>query len=109
MTRRRLIELTEQRGRLVAAAQLQREALATMVATGDTVALRGLRIAEGAQKVAQEIRARPLLALAAIATLAALRPRKALGWLVKGWSAWRFFRGARLWFDRLAAGADRAH
>jgi len=33
-----------------------------------------------------------------VALLVALRPRRALGWLMKGWSAWRLYRGAQRWW-----------
>lgn len=104
MSRARLIELAGHRARLVADARLEREALAAMVARGDALALRGARLSEGFRRIAGELQARPLLALGAVAALVALKPRRALSWILKGWSAWRMYRGALRWWNGYMGG-----
>lgn len=105
MSRARLLELAGRRASLVAEARLEREALAAMLARSDALALRGVRLAEGIQRIAAELQARPLLALAAVAALVALKPRRALGWILKGWSAWRMYRGALRWWHSFTGGS----
>jgi hypothetical protein len=102
--RAHLLELAERRSRLIERARTQREQLARGLAGTDTAAAllaRAFRVVEG-------IRQQPLIVAAAVALLFALRPRRALGWLMKGWSAWRLYRGARRLWQRLAAGSAAA-
>jgi len=96
--RARLLDLAERRARLIERARSEREALGRVLASSDTVASvlgRALRFVEG-------IEHKPLIAAAAAALLVALRPRRAFGWLMKGWSVWRLYRGARRFWQRLA-------
>jgi hypothetical protein len=104
VSRARLIELAARRAGLVADARLEREALAVVVAKGDALALRGMRVMESFQRIADEVRARPLFALAAVAALVALKPRRALSWVLKGWSVWRMYRGAQRWWQGYMSG-----
>ena len=106
MSRARLIELAGRRARLVSEARLEREALAAVVAKGDALALRAVHLSDGFHRVVDELRARPLLALAAVAAVVALKPRRALGWVLKGWSAWRMYRGALRWWQGYMGGVS---
>jgi hypothetical protein len=99
--RAKLLELAERRARLVEQARTQRAQLARGLAGTDAA---GAVLAR-AFRVVEEIRQQPLIVAAAVALLVALRPRRALGWLMKGWSAWRLYRGARRLWQRLAAGS----
>lgn len=99
MMRERLIRLAERRARLAERAQAERESLAALIERADDAAS-WLGIA---RNLLQELGRRPLIVVAGAAFLIALRPRRALGWLAKGWSLWRLYRGARRWWLRLAA------
>jgi hypothetical protein len=50
----------------------------------------------------EELRRRPLLCAAVVALTIALRPRRALGWALKGWTAWRAVRSAQRWWQLLS-------
>ena len=103
MMRERLLILAEQRARLVARAQAERQTLSALLVPVDgaaSVAAVLLRIVRGAVEAA---RRQPLIAIAGVALLAALRPRRALIWLGRGWSMWRLYHGARGWYLRFAA------
>ena len=97
--RSHLLRLAERRARLVERAQTERESLAALLARGDGAAD---WLAAGG-RLLDELRRQPLLAAAGAVLLFALRPRRALGWLLKGWSAWRMVRGAQRWWQRIAA------
>jgi len=102
--RARLLELAERRSRLIERARAQREQLARSLAGTDTAAdllARAFRVVEG---VLQQ----PLIVAAAVALLVVLRPRRALRWLMKGWSAWRLYRGAQRWWRQYAGRAPDA-
>jgi len=102
MMRARLLLLAERRARLAAQAGAERESLALFMARSDgavRVAARGLA---GGRRLLDELRRQPLLVAAGVALLVALRPRRALGWVLKGWSVWRTLRGLQRWW-RLAA------
>ncbi|HVP08504.1 MAG TPA: YqjK family protein [Burkholderiales bacterium] len=99
--RAKLLELAERRSRLIERARTQREQLAHGLAGTDAAAVLLAR----ALRVVEDIRQKPLIVAVAVALLVALRPRRALGWLMKGWSAWRLYRGARRVWQRLAAGS----
>ena len=102
--RAKLLELAERRSRLVERARTEREQLARAFAGTDTAAsllARAGRIVEG-------IRQQPLVVAAGVALLVALRPRRALGWLMKGWSAWRLYRGAQRWWRQFVGRAPDA-
>jgi YqjK-like protein len=89
----RLDEILEKRARLLAEAQAQRNAFA-----GEVFRCRGvLAVADRGFAWAGWLRARPYLAVAAAAALAALRPGRALGWsaqLLTLWKVGRLLYGA---------------
>jgi len=99
--RERLIELAERRSRLQTRAQAERESLAGSLARADQAAVLLLRLGG----IIDELRRRPWIVAGGVALLVALRPRRALGWLIKGWSAWRMYRGAERWWRQFAARA----
>lgn len=97
-TRERLIRLAERRALLQERARAERESLAAMVASSDE----WTKAIQVAGRVAAELRRQPWIVAAGVALLVALRPRRALGWLMKGWGAWRIYRGARRWYAQFA-------
>ena len=99
MTRARLIRLAERRARLVERAKAERESVAALVARADDAA----SVLGTVRRLLEELRRRPLIVAAGAAFFIALRPRRALKWLARGWSLWRLYRGARRWWLRLAA------
>lgn len=100
MNRDRLLRLAERRARLVECAAREREALAGFVSRGDGTAQVALSLVDGVRRVLSELRNQPLLAAGLVGLVVALRPRRALGWMLKGWSAWRLVRGAQRWWRR---------
>lgn len=106
MIRARLLLLAERRARLTARANTERESLAAFVARSDGAVRFASETLAAGRRVLEELRSQPLLVAAAVALLVALRPRRALGWALKGWSLWRTFRGAQSWWQRLAAGTS---
>jgi hypothetical protein len=102
--RERLLALAERRARLQARAQSERESIAVLLTPADG-ALAVFRAAQGALA---EARRHPLIMIAGVALLVALRPRRALSWLARGWSLWRLYRGALAWWRRLDAGTRSA-
>ena len=98
MMRHRLISLTQQRTRLVGLARAEREHLGTVAARIESK----FWWVDAAHKGVDRVRRHPLLLVAAIALLAALRPRGAVKLLASSWSLWQLFqRARRLW--RVAA------
>jgi len=105
MTRSRLLAIAERRALLKVRAQSEREALAGLAARTDGAGrLAGNALAAG-RRVLEEMRRQPLLVVAGAALLVALRPRRAFKWILEGWSLWRLYRGARRWWQRVAAAA----
>lgn len=100
MSRDRLLKLAERRTQLVERAARERETLAAFVARGDSAAQTALGVADGVRRTMSELQRRPVLAAVLVGLLVALRPRRALGWAAKGWSAWRLYRGAQRWWRR---------
>jgi hypothetical protein len=98
MMRQRLILLAEQRARLVVRAQAERSALTTLLAPADGTALMAVTLLRSAVRVAEEARNHPLFSAIGVVLLVALRPRRAFGWFMKGWSLWRMYRGAQRWW-----------
>jgi len=49
------------------------------------------------------VRRQPLIVVAGVALLIALRPRRALGWALKGWTVWRTVRSAQRWWQIASA------
>jgi len=103
MMRARLLAIAERRARLAVRASTERESLAAFMAHTDGP----VRVATAAwaagRRLLDEVRDQPLLAAAAAALLIALRPRRALGWALKGWSLWRTFRGVQRWWQIFSA------
>jgi len=99
MMRARLIALAERRAQLQLRAQSERERVAALVTRGDAA----LAWVDKGRRMLQELGRRPLIVVAAVALLVALRPRRALKWLASGWSLWRLYRQAILWSQRLDA------
>lgn len=99
--RARLIRLAERRAQLLQRARAEREHLAALVARGDGA----LGWLDAGRRMLQELGRRPLIVVAAVALLVALRPRRTLKWLASGWSLWRLYRQASGWWQRLDAAA----
>jgi hypothetical protein len=92
--RERLIQLAERRARLQEKARAERELLAAALERGD----QAVAVLQRVRALVEELRRRPWIVAGGVALLVALRPRRALGWLMKGWSAWRLYRGAQRWW-----------
>ena len=105
--RAQLLELAEHRTRLVARAQAERAALNAQLAPADAAAALATSVQRLAQRLVDEARRYPLLVVAGVALLAALRPRRAAAWLTRGWSLWRLYRGARGVWLRFSADPAR--
>jgi tRNA A37 threonylcarbamoyltransferase TsaD len=97
-TRTSLIRLAERRSLLQERASAERESLAAVMARSDEAALLLQRL----RRLIEELRNRPWIVAGGVALLVALRPKRALGWLLKGWSAWRMYRGAQRWWKQIA-------
>jgi len=105
MMRARLLALAENRTRLVARAQAEREAISGLLAPADAASSMALAVYNLARRVLQEAREHPLIAIAGGVALAALRPRRAIAWIAKGWSLYRMYRSLLPVWQRFAAGA----
>lgn len=103
MMRSRLLLLAERRARLAARAGAERESLAAFMARSDGAVRMASRALAGGRRLLDELRRQPLLVAAGVALLVALRPRRALGWALKGWTLWRTVRSAQRWW-RLVSG-----
>jgi hypothetical protein len=102
-TRARLLRLAEKRVRLSENARAERERLGSIIERSDALA----PVLQGARRIADELRRQPWIVAAGVALLFALRPKRAFGWLAKGWSAWRLYRGALRWWQQIAAAQPR--
>jgi hypothetical protein len=106
--RERLLALAERRARLVAQAQSERATINALLAPADAAAALASSLFAAALHVQEQARRYPLAVAAGMALLVALRPKRAITWLSRGWSLWRLYRGARGWWLRLdAAGARK--
>ena len=101
--RERLLALAERRAHLAARAQSERESMAALIARTDTVASLAVSLLQLARRLLEQGQRHPLIVVAGVALLVALRPRRAITWLARGWSLWRLYRGARGWWLRFAA------
>jgi len=101
--RERLLVLAERRARLAARAQSERESMAALIARTDVAASLAVSVFHAARRVLEQGQRHPLIVVAGVALLAALRPRRAITWIARGWSLWRLYRGARGWWLRFAA------
>jgi len=104
--RERLLSLAERRARLAVHAQAERERLVGLLAPVDAAATVAVSLFQAGRRAIEEARQHPLLLIAGVALLVALRPRRALSWLARGWSLWRLYRGASGWWHRFAAVAS---
>ena len=106
MMRERLLALAERRARLVAQAQAESAAINALLAPADGAAALAVSLFQAARRAVAQARNHPLAVIAGVALLVALRPRRAVTWLARGWSLWRLYRGANGWWQRfVAAGA----
>ena len=110
--RERLLALAERRARLVVHAQAERATISRLLAPADAAASLGISLCRLAGDLVNRARQYPLGVIAGAALLVALRPKRAIAWLSRGWSLWRLYRGARGWLLRFesssaAAGAPR--
>ncbi len=101
--RARLLALAERRARLMARAQEERAAIAVLLTPADGAAALAVSLFHAAQRALEEARRHPAIVIAGVVLLAVLRPRRALGWLARGWSLWRLYRGAHGWWRRFVA------
>jgi hypothetical protein len=106
MMRERLLALAERRARLAARAQDERAAINSLLAPADGAASLAVSLFKSARRGVAEARNYPLVVIAGVALLVALRPRRAIYWLTRGWSLWRLYRGAYGWWLRFSAAAD---
>ena len=107
-TRAQLIRLTERRMRLAHHAHAEREVLAKAIARSDEAAVVMQRVRTVALKIQALVREQPWIAAVSVALLVALRPRRALGWLMRGWGAWRMYRSALRWWQQFSARSNTA-
>jgi len=107
-TRAQLIRLTERRVRLTQHAQAEREVLAKVITRSDEAAVVLQRVRSVALKIQALVREQPWIAAVAVAFLVALRPRRAFGWLMRGWGAWRMYRSALRWWQQFSARSSSA-
>jgi hypothetical protein len=105
MMRERLLALAEHRTRLVARAQADRESFAQLLAPTDAMSAMASSVFRAVRRIFQEARKYPLLALAGGVVLAAMRPRRAIGWIARGWSFYRLYRSVAPVVQRFAATA----
>lgn len=104
MIRHRLIVLRQHRARLIGHARVEREHLGAVLGRIES----SLSWVDVLQKGLGEVRQHPLLVLAGVTLLVALRPRWAVKLLARGWWLWQLYqRGRRVWAlaTALAAGA----
>ena len=84
--------------RLVEEARAERETLARAIRRSDEATAVLERVRGIALQVRDGLRSNLWLVAALAGAIALLRPRRALGWVMKGWSAWRLYRAAmRYW------------
>ena len=103
MMRARLLSLAERRARLATLASAERESLAALVARSDGAVRKVSGGLAALRRLLDKLRDQPLLVAAGVAVLVALKPRRALGWALKGWSLWRSYRGVQRWWQRFTA------
>lgn len=105
--RERLLALAEQRTRLAARAQSERATIDTLLAPADAAASLAVTLFAAARSVTEQARRYPFATIVAMTLLVALRPKRAITWLSRGWSLWRLYRGARGWWLRLETAGAR--
>ena len=108
MMRERLLALAEHRTRLAARAESERATINKLLAPADAAASLAISLFAVARTVQAQAQRYPLAAAAVMALLVALRPKRAITWLSRGWSLWRLYRGARGWWLRFEASGTAA-
>lgn len=103
MMRGRLLLLAERRASLAARASTERESLAAFMARTDGPVRAANQALAAGRRLLDEARRQPLLAAAGVALLIAFRPRRALGWALKGWTLWRTVRSAQRWWQLVSS------
>ena len=106
--RERLLALAERRARLAARAQSERATIGALLAPADGAAALAASLLQIARRAMERAGRQPLVVVAGVALLVALRPRRALTWISRGWSLWRLYRGARGWWLRFEASGTAA-
>ena len=96
----RLIELHQQRGRLLERIAAQRGTLSRQMAPLQGVLHIGDRVSDRAARMVQDgknfARQHPLAMAAAVAAVVLLKPRTVLRWTRRGLSLWRTWRGVQM-------------
>jgi hypothetical protein len=105
MMRGRLLELAERRAHLVARAQAERESVGRLLAATDGFSSAAGALMGVARGALNQALRHPLFTAIGLLAFFLLRPRRAIGWLAKGWSLWRLFRSAQGVWLRFAATA----
>lgn len=100
--RERLLALAERRALLMARAQSERATINALLAPADAASSLATSLLRAARNFQDQARRYPLAVAAGMALLVALRPKRAVTWLSRGWSLWRLYRGARGWWLRFA-------
>lgn len=108
MMRERLLALAERRAHLAARAEAERATLNALLAPADAAACLAVSVLRVARSVLDQAARYPLGVVAGMALLVALRPKRAITWLSRGWSLWRLYRGARGWWLRFEASGTAA-
>lgn len=94
MMRARLMTLHARRGELMTRAAGERERAAALLEMSDAAGA----WFDTASRLGAEARRHPLLLAAIAAFVVALRPRRMLGWWLKGWSMYQIYkRGRSVW------------
>ena len=103
--RERLLALAERRVRLMARAQDERTAINALLAPADGAASMAVSLFRTARRALAQARNHPLIVIAGVALLVALRPRRVISWIAKGWTLWGIYRSAQGWLQRFSAAA----
>ena len=106
--RARLLALAERRARLSARAASERATINALLAPADAAASLASALLAATRSLRQQARRYPFAVTAGMALLVALRPKRAITWLSRGWSLWRLYRGARGWWLRFEASGTAA-
>ena len=96
--RAHLIRLAERRMRLTDSARRERDYLASALARTDQAGA----LVERVRGLVDQLRKQPWIVAAVVGLMIAFQPRRALGWFMKGWSAWRLYRSAQRWWHQFA-------
>ena len=94
---KRLIELHQQRGRLLERIAGQRASLARQLVPWQKASDAGHRVVVLMAGVVQYLRNHPLPVLLAVSAWVLFKPRRAWRWLWRGVGLWRSWRALRAW------------